>query len=104
MAASELRRWCSILIVSWSRAIPHHERQTDLRTNSNPPVAARLQIHEQGAEMTQRIPVRAVSSEIAAQLRGMNDLNDEYLSRTRRIYLPLLKALDRSGISVEKDI
>jgi acetyl esterase/lipase len=48
--------------------------------------------------------VRGVPDDIAAKLREMSDLNDQILAGTRGLYVPILKTLDRSGITVEKDI
>jgi triacylglycerol lipase len=48
--------------------------------------------------------VRGVPEDIAAKLREMSDLNDQILAGTRGIYVPILKTLNRTGITVEKDI
>lgn len=56
-------------------------------------------------QVTSRTPgVRGVPADIAVELRKMNELNDTVLANTRRLYLPILKSLPRTGFTIEKDV
>ena len=56
-------------------------------------------------QVTRRAPtsVRGVPDDIAAKLKEMSTLTEDVLVNTRKLYLPLLKSLDRSGFTIEKD-
>ena len=50
-------------------------------------------------------PTHNIPAEIAAEIKAMGkQFNEEIAGQTREIYMPLLEAIDRSGITVTSDI